>query len=356
MMSPMTKQPQVVEVATLGEHATAWDEIVAAMSLPSPFLRSWWLSSVAEQTATFLLVWRGDHLTGGLPLRRDAVLGVPVYRFCGTGTLCPDHLDLVSAPQDLAMVGAAIRDWFIRPGTRALDLNGVADGSPLKQLLPGARSRPIDVAPWQPLPADPAQYLAERSPAFRKTVRRARNHFARAGLTMRAVEPGQLDAALAEFAALHTARGDRGALLVELPRLRTALAAGLPTGEARVDVLADDAHTVAVSIAFASCGRLSLYQGARDMAVDNATTIVDVAVIQRACAEGFAEVDILRGAEAYKLRLAGELRRLRRVRAAHGLPARAVLGLLDARAVAGRILRWPRGITARRSAPAGPDA
>jgi hypothetical protein len=56
--------------------------------------RSWWLAAVAGPNTEFLPFLSDDALVGGLAIeQRCRVLGVPVYRFCGGGPLCPDHLD-----------------------------------------------------------------------------------------------------------------------------------------------------------------------------------------------------------------------------------------------------------------------
>lgn len=336
---------RVVEVPSLGRFAEDWDRLVAALPLPSPFLRSWWLGAVDDGSAAYVLVLDGDRLVGGLPLSTRRLPGLTVYRFLGHGTLCPDHLDVVAAPQHSAVVTDALSAWARRPGSRLFDLAGIAEQSRIPSWLPAARTHELDGAPGETLPATVEDYLAGRARSFRKTVRRTRNRLDELGAKIRHVDATELDAALDAFERLHRARGDRADLLAELPRLRRALAAGVPSGEAWVDVLDTGDRTIAVSVAFAVCGRVSLYQTAReqDGAADNASTILNLAAIDRGIAAGCTEVDLLRGQEPYKRHYADGVRRLFRTRGAHGLPARAVLTAI---VLAKRVRTVSRGLRA----------
>ncbi len=64
---------RVVEVPNIDRYAAEWDELVAAMHLPSPFLRSWWLGAVDDGAGAYVLVLDGDRLVGGLPLAKRAL-------------------------------------------------------------------------------------------------------------------------------------------------------------------------------------------------------------------------------------------------------------------------------------------
>ncbi len=349
-----TGAARVVETASLDGWTQQWDDLVAAMPVPSPFLRSWWLRT-AEDRPLFVLVVDGDRLLGGLALQRDRLLGIPVYRFHGSGTLCPDHLDVVG---DGLAVRAALAAWAGRPGQRLFDLDGVAEGSAIPAWLPHAVVTGTEVAPWQPLPTSAGAYLASRPRSFRKTVRRARHRFDEAGATISRVDRSGLDAALDCFATMHRARRDRADLLAELPRVRRIVAAGVDAGEAWVEVMATPRSTLAVSIVFASCGRVSLYQTARslDREHDNAGTLLNLATIERGAAHGCTEADLLRGEEPYKRHYAEQVRMLSRLQGAHGFAATIVLAVLHAYRTVAAAIRAQRpvdrsGLTRRRSAP-----
>jgi CelD/BcsL family acetyltransferase involved in cellulose biosynthesis len=330
-------------------HADAWDALVDASSLPSPFLRSWWLDSVSAVPATHLLVLSDGELVGGLALARDTLLGISRYRFAGQGVLCPDHLDALARPGHEDEVADALRDWFEAPGQRIVDLAGLREGSLVARAL--ARSpEPLDVAPFQALPGDGSDFLAGRSSNFRRSVRKAERRLDEAGVTHRRVEPALLPAALDAFRRLQDDRDGRGPLLEELPVLARALASGLARGEARVDVLESPTEVVAVSLAFVVAGRLSLYQVARSLDHEHrsAATVLLNRVITEAMADGCHEVDMLRGDEGYKASFADARRGLFRLRAGHGVMARGLvtgraLGISAIRRVrrsAGRVGAW----------------
>ncbi len=220
-MAEATAAVRCLTVHSLGEWAESWDTLVSKTPVPTPFLRSWWLAAVAERDAEFLLFLRDGALVGGLAIeQRRRVLGVPVYRFCGSGPLCPDHLDLlVDRHHRPAVCRALYDDWWTRPGSRVLDLDGVVEGSVLEAMFGPAATRPIDIAPWDELPADAADFLAARSPNVRKALRQAQRRFAAAGVTHRRIAPDEIDRALLDFQRLQQARGDREVLLSELPAI-----------------------------------------------------------------------------------------------------------------------------------------
>ena len=86
-----------------------------------------------------------------------------------------------------------------------------------------------------------------------------------------------------------------------------------------------DGTVIAVMASFEVAGRVSLYQSARltDFRWRDATTVLLFASISDACDRGFAEVDLLRGSEAYKGNFAPERRELLRLRTANAWAGQA---------------------------------
>ena len=156
---PIVAPPSLLDVPHLDGWAAQWDQLVDSSPLPSPFLRSWWLTGAGGPGRHFLLVVDGARLLGGLALeKRHPMLSV---RMMGDGSLCPDHLDLLAAPGHEAAVVSLLRDWLCRPGERLLDLKGIRAGSRLIEALPGrVRREPMAVAPFTPLPDSPEAYRA----------------------------------------------------------------------------------------------------------------------------------------------------------------------------------------------------
>ena len=171
----------LLDVPNLNGWAAQWDQLVDSSPLPSPFLRSWWLTGAGGPGRQFLLIVDGAHLLGGLAVeKRHPMLSV---RMMGDGSLCPDHLDLLAAPGHEAAVVSLLRDWLCRPGGRLLDLKGIRAGSRLSEALPGhARREATAVAPFTPLPGSPEAYRATLPSQFRRNLRASANRLAAEGV------------------------------------------------------------------------------------------------------------------------------------------------------------------------------
>lgn len=339
---PATGGISLLAASGLQGHAAAWDSLVSQQPLASPFLRSFWLDHVADPRSTvMLLVLEDNRLLGGVPLVRDRRAGLERYRFAGQGVLCPDHLDLVCAPGREPDVQRLVREWFDRPGQRILDLTGLAEGSRLAQALPGDAGR-VDLAPYQPLPGPGEDYLASRSSNFRRATRKAARRMLEDGYVHTRVPSAGVADALDQLRRLHEHRDGRGPLLELLPTLTRAFTEGVARDEARVDVLTSPQEVVAVSLAFTSDRRLSLYQVARSLDREHrsAGTVLLHRVIADAVDAGFSELDLLRGAEDYKSSFADYSRDVLRLRVGHGLAARAV------------VAAWAVAVSANRGAAA----
>jgi CelD/BcsL family acetyltransferase involved in cellulose biosynthesis len=339
--------PTVLVRSELGVWAPAWDALVERLPLPSPFLRSWWLETTSGPRPRFLLVVEGETLAGGLALQEERWLGVPRLRMMGSGRLCPDHLDLVAAPDREQAVVKALAAWLGRPGSRILDLEGVAATARVEATLPGkVRRQVIDAAPWAPLPSDPEQWFATRSRNFRANLRKASRRLDEDGVTHRIAPPAPVDASLDSLRRLHAAHwGDQSGFLTSFAQFAAAARTGADRGELLIHELVNGDEVIAAVAAMETADRLSLYQSGRsaDRRWRNATTILLARAVQDACRRGLAEVDLLRGGEAYKHNFASSTREIAQLRAATGGRGRLALWALvlgeRARRQAGALLR-----------------
>ena len=197
--------PSVLDVPHLNGWAAQWDQLVDSSPLPSPFLRSWWLTGAGGPGRHFLLVVDGAHLIGGLALEtRHPLLSI---RVMGDGALCPDHLDLLAAPGHEAVVVSLLRDWLCRPGERLLDLRGIRAGSRLVEALPGrVRREPMAVAPFTPLPNSPEAYRATLPAQFRKNLRVSAKRLAAEGLAHQTIRGRAVIQRLDTLRELHQAQ------------------------------------------------------------------------------------------------------------------------------------------------------
>jgi CelD/BcsL family acetyltransferase involved in cellulose biosynthesis len=344
--------PSMLDVPGLDGWAAQWDQLVDSSPLPSPFLRSWWLTGVGGPSR-FLLVVDGARLLGGLALeQRHPLLSI---RMAGDGSLCPDHLDLLAAPgRETAVVGL-LRDWLCRPGECLLDLRGIRPGSRLAEALPGrVRREPMAVAPFTPLPDSPDAYRAALPSQFRRNLRVSARRLAAQGVTHRAIRGREVLQSLNTLRELHQSQwGSRSGFLPVFDRFAAGFTAGCAADEVVVHELGNDDLVVATVTAFEVAGRISLYQSARltDRRWRDATTVLLAAIIDDACARGFSEVDFLRGDEPYKGRFAPNRREMVRLVAGKGVTGRVggVTRAATSRATrtAVRCVRFGRSAVAR---------
>jgi len=313
----------------LGPWAEQWDHLIDRSPLPSPFLRSWWLTGTAGPGRQFVLVVQGDVLMGGIALERRRRLGLPFLTMMGAGPLCPDHLDLLADPGHEDDVETSVAAWLRRSGTRVLDLEGVDADSFLLRALPASVHRELlAVAPWAALPADPDAYLAVRPALFRKNLRRASSRLAAEGVSHRVNRGSAAIRSLETLRQLHAAQwASRSRFLPSFDRFAAGCRLAAEVDEIAVHELAMDESVIAIVVAFEVARRVSLYQSARltDFRWRDSMTVLLNAIIRDACTRGFTEVDFLRGDESYKNNFAPEQRQLLRLRVANGKFAREVL-------------------------------
>ena len=321
--------PDLLVRDRLGGWACQWDRLVAASAVPSPFMRSWWLAGTAGAHPRFLLIARNGQLLGGLALEEERRLGVPWLRMMGAGPLCPDHLDLLAAPGQQDTVISLLQRWLSRPGSRLLDLEGVLGTSRLATALPGSvRCEPMAVAPWSPMAADAAQYIAARPALFRRNLRRASGRLSAAGAMHRVNRGSAAVERLEVLRQLHEAQwGDRSNFLPSFDTFAAGCRLAAQFDEIAVHELRAGKIIVAILVAFEVAQRLSLYQGARltDSQWREASTVLLSAAITDACERGFNEVDFLRGDEPYKRNFTSRSRELLRIQTASGWSSKLAL-------------------------------
>jgi len=316
--------PSLLDVPNLNGWAAQWDQLVDSSPLPSPFLRSWWLTGTGGPGRHFLLVADGADLLGGLAVEtRHPMLSV---RMMGDGSLCPDHLDMLAVPGHEAAVVSLLRDWLCRPGERLLDLKGVRAGSQLAEALPGrVRRQPMAVAPFAPLPGSPEAYRATLPRQFRKNLRVSAKRLAAEGVAHQMIRGRAVRQGLDTLRELHQAQwGTRSGFLPVFDRFAAGFTGGCAADEVVVHELGNGDLVVATVTAFEVAGRVSLYQSARltDHRWRDATTVLLAAIIDDACARGFKEVDFLRGDEPYKGRFTRNHREMSRLVAGRGVVGR----------------------------------
>lgn len=319
----------IVERESLGVLAPAWDELVAAAPLPSPFLRSWWLENTGGPGSTFLLVLSGEQLLGGLAVTRDSRLGVERVRLMSSGPLGPDHLDLVAAPGFESAVEGALSDWFSRPGGRFVELDGIVEGARLEAVVAHMGGRQwvgSETAPWVELTGDFEGYQSLLPSRLRNSLIRTSSRLKRLGVRYHVVDPGESEEALQWLRRLHTSSwGQRSTFLPAFPYFAAAASVGMARRELVIHQLVTGTEVIATQAWFEVGDRASFYQSGRN-SVDpqwrGAGNVLHAFVAERAFQVGFKELDFLRGNEQYKLEWASRSRPLAEYVAAKGTRGR----------------------------------
>lgn len=335
----MPSQELRIEVLDhLGGLAPAWDRLVAAQRLPSPFLRSWWIDHVAVGGLAVVACFAGDDLVGGAAFEVDRVgrgpLGIERVRCVGQGVLAPDHLDLIATPEHHLEVARAVLGWLRRPGSRVIDLDGLAgDGT----LAAAAAPHEVDrvAAPWADLSIGTEAYLAGRPGKVRSTISRTSKRFDREGVEWVTLRGDDVAAGLDDLERLHDARWAEGSVFLRAwERFCAAARAGAATGDVVVHELRDThGDAVAVELDLELAGTVAFYQAGRRTEREwrGCGSVLRARIVAAAVDAGDSAYDLLRGDESYKAEWATNRRDLVHVRWG--------VGPLGAAAVRGRAMR-----------------
>lgn len=326
-----TCRVQLLVEPELRRWAAAWDELVEAGRLPSPFLRSWWLERMPATDPVFVLLADRSGLVGGVAFQRRHRMGLELIEMLGQGPLAPDHLDLVCDPDRETSVVDAVRRWLDRPGGRLIDVHGLADGARLAHAVPGrGAATQVDLAPYAELPASFRDYLAARPGRLRSSISRSRRRLEREGVRYRQVggrdaaaeaPTSEIDRALRALRLLHESRWKQQTHFLSCwEPFAAAMRVGARNGEVVFHELVHDDTVIAAEVDFDVAGRVSFYQAGRrdDRLWRGSGTVLKACAVEWACGSGRREFDLLRGDEPYKEEWATGRRGLWRVRRARG--------------------------------------
>lgn len=338
----------------LGRWAQAWDELVVAAPLPTPFSRAWWLESVPQHHPRYVLLVEQGELVGGIALEERVVAGVSFVSMLGAGDLCPDHLDLLARPGYEAVAAAAVRAWLMSTKSRVVVLGGLVAGATVLDAFPDGSSAVEATAPFARL-TDADAYLSGRSKNFRSNVRKAAHRADREGLRYRRLDPIETSSGLTRLRELHIARWGDTRFLTSFDRFSAAAMRGAAAGEVSLHELVADDMAVASVVCFELAGRISFYQAGRrpDPQWYSAGTLLLFRIMDHANKRGLHEFDLLRGDESYKLAFADAQRSIVVVRSNWGLRGRAAARATGAVRHARSVGASAKGHIARRMKTAG---
>ncbi|HTO00523.1 MAG TPA: GNAT family N-acetyltransferase [Microthrixaceae bacterium] len=323
---------QVKTMERLGPVSATWDHLADSQPLPSPFMKSWWIDNIASGSLAILCFFDGTELVGGAAFELDAVrvgpLKVERVRCVGQGVLAPDHLDILAADSHRSAVVDATLKWLRRPGSRIVDLDGLASRGGLAGALD---SHVVDriPAPFASLPSEGPTYLADRPGTLRSTVKRGRNRFAKAGVSFSRTPPSDVERSLDSLAELHDGRwSEESEFLHAFDRFRVAAAAGAKSGDVLIHELSSETTgVVAVELDLLAGQRICFYQAGRRTEREwrGCGTVLRADLIDLICQEDRTEYDMLRGDEPYKSDWATSERSLLRCRFGVGPLGKALI-------------------------------
>lgn len=129
------------------ELADVWDDLVLAMTRPSPFLlhtwlREWWRHYANDGQLAIHVAYRGDRLVGALPLSVRRRLGLRITEFIGGWALLADVL--IARGEDESVVAGALAERASTMDHDFADLYGLTGASRLVAALPPADFRLIE--------------------------------------------------------------------------------------------------------------------------------------------------------------------------------------------------------------------
>src|ERR687898_3370254 len=121
------------------ELADVWDDLVLAMTRPSPFLlhtwlREWWRHYANDGQLAIHVAYRGDRLVGALPLSVRRRLGLRITEFIGGWALLADVL--IARGEDESVVAGALAERASTMDHDFADLYGLTGASRLVAALP----------------------------------------------------------------------------------------------------------------------------------------------------------------------------------------------------------------------------
>ncbi len=357
--------------------------LLGSSAIKTVFLTHAWLATWLQELAPdaelhVLTAWDGDRLVAALPLFGTAEEGRGRrWAIMGTGTLTPNHLDIIAAPEVLERARDGIRRGCCSKSRRA----GTCSSSTSCPRTPRPRRSSNRCSRRRASQPRARCRRSVRTATSRRrttrTSRRARSTSARrsarptAGLT-RIPASARLALADTESAALEaqrvTAALPPGALAGEglpgclrrpprRPIPRAHRPASFEAGDLRIYTLTDGDETVAVSYNFLIGHTMQGYLSSFDerWAASSPGVLLRTYVMEQSIAEGAARFDFLEGNEHYKAAWCTGERENLRLRV-FNRTARRTPAAVQARHELGRCERGPKAGQSRAPREDGEDS
>jgi CelD/BcsL family acetyltransferase involved in cellulose biosynthesis len=294
---------------------TEWDSLLESTRCNRAFSSAaWFQAATAGGGRPFVMVARLDgRLAAIFPLVELGDSGA--LRFA---TRLADYNDIIAAPGDLSLARDLLRTALeIAPSLHLWELR--EDSLLLMALGSDAviEHEPARPSIWTPLAGGWAEWAAERSRAFRKSLFRAQRAAAAKGLVVRELDASEVGNGEI-FLSLHDVRSRESCFTSEEHRsfVRRAVPRLLAQRRMRAFGILDAGRVVAIDLCVTGADSLCTWNTGfiAEYAEYSPGNLLLALEIRAACREGRAEFDLCRGDEAYKASWANRSRDLRRIR------------------------------------------
>jgi CelD/BcsL family acetyltransferase involved in cellulose biosynthesis len=257
-------------------------------------------------------------------VHRDWTVG-RMMEYLGSREVYPDHLDMISAPEDAGACVQAVAGYLTEHSADwdVLRMSYLTEDSELKTRLSEHWSRPMkcreaSVAAYIPVQGGYDAYLAGLSSNERQKIRsRRRKLLEQQGIRYRAFEPDRCEPALGTLFALHERRAQqkemdssfRGPVIEGFHR---ALFRRMPAEWLWLRGLMHGEEIIGVFYGYRFGNRVFYYQLGYnpDWSAQSAGAVLLQETIREAFEHGCSEYNFLQGGESFKSRWAPQQRKL----------------------------------------------
>jgi hypothetical protein len=331
-----------VKIATIDEFRSsrdAWNNLASSIPIPSIFctwewIYTWWEHFGASYKPLILFVCKGSELTGILPLalyetflNRECVAG-RILTYCGSRELYPDHLDVITTPENAEPCIDAIYRFLSSEYLYwdVCDLKLLAEGSNLISWVGKARQtknfkldtkmKESSFARFIPLKGSFEDYINSFDTRQRYNLRSRRKKIEQQGFSYKSCDPLLESKGLDKLFEIHALRSKKKKIQstfvdAGILEFHKSLAKRInDQGWISLRFLKNDNQIIAASYNFIYLGRVFSYQKGMDPHWERygpGKAIVYEA-IREAFESGSHEYNFLQGNEGYKSGWTGKKR------------------------------------------------
>ncbi|MGH8137906.1 MAG: GNAT family N-acetyltransferase [Steroidobacteraceae bacterium] len=332
-----------------------WGELFLSNPAHGPYQSwqwnfTWWRHFGRDGDLRLILVEDGDRLLGIAPLQLvRRFVGIPLRHLRFLAHKRTDYTDfVVRAGSEPAFFNQMLTHWRTTNDSRFIEVRDLPESSPNRRYLEeqsaraglALRAQPGEACVTVMLAPSFEEFSQALSKRFRKDIAYYQRSFERSfAADFRAVSaPGEIRDALQDLVAVYNARwrAEHGSTQFDDPaagrfelELGTALAAA---GLYKLYLLYADRKPVAGILAYVLNNRCYVERFAHspDLHKYSVGTVLLAMTIRDGIAQGWTELDLMRGVEPYKSRWNGQTRCTALIRISRNAGTRRALAWIDA--------------------------